>query len=40
MVTLNHAIECLAIDGQQARCRLFVPAGVLEHARNVTSLNY
>src|ERR1051325_1970523 len=40
VMTFDHAIERLAIDGQQARRRLFVATSVLEHARDVTTFDY
>ena len=39
VVTLDHAIESLAIDGQHARRGLLVAARMFEHTRNVTSLD-
>src|ERR1051325_5362666 len=40
VVTLNHAIESLAIDGEDARCRLFVAASVFEYACDVTPFDH
>ena len=40
VVTLDHAIESLAIDGQHARRGLFVATRVFEHTRDVTSFDY
>jgi len=39
-VSLDHAVERLAIDTQQARCGLFVAAGMMQHARDITSFNF
>jgi hypothetical protein len=38
-MSLDHAVEGLAIDFQQARRGLFVPASVREHFRHVAALN-
>jgi hypothetical protein len=40
VVTLDHAIESLAIDGQHARGGLFVALRMLQHTRNITSFDY
>lgn len=40
MVTLDHAIESLAIDCQHSRCGLFVATRVFEHTRDVTPFDY
>ena len=40
VVTLDHAIESLAIDRQHARRGLFVAVGMLKDTRNVTSFDY
>ena len=39
VVTLDHAIECFAIDVQHARGSLLVAARVLQHLRYITSLD-
>ena len=40
VMTFDHAIESLAIDGQHARRGLFVAVRVLQDTRNVTSFDY
>ena len=40
VVTLDHAIESLAIDCQHTRRGLLVAVRMLQHARNVTSFDY
>ena len=40
VVTLDHAIESLAIDGQHTCRGLLVAVRMLQHTRNVTSLDY
>jgi len=40
VVTLDHAIESLAVHGEHARGSLFVAAGVLEHASNIAPFDY
>ena len=35
VMSLDHAVESLAIDFQHARRRLFVTGGVRKHARDV-----
>jgi hypothetical protein len=39
MVALDHPIQSLPIDFEDARCRLFVPTRVLEHASNVATFD-
>ena len=39
VMPLDHSIESLSIDCEDARCRLLVPTGVLQHARNVATFD-
>jgi len=40
VVSLDHAIERLAIYTEYARCGLLVAAGVFQNAGNVTAFNF
>ena len=40
VMTLDHAIESLAIDRQHARRGLLVAVRMLQHTRNVTSFDH
>jgi hypothetical protein len=39
VVSPNHAVECLAIDFQHARCRLLVASRVRQHTRHMAPFN-
>ena len=39
MVALDHPIQSLSIDCENARCRLLVSTSVFEHAGNVATFN-